>query len=91
MSTIYSSLGMKPKAFSVTIDTRFYPEGIYELFYEVIAALTEKNASLVAFLSRNVFMNENDFNAAVQNLSNGKLIADVYYIVAGIAKTGALN
>lgn len=30
--------------------------------------------------------NENDFNAAVDNLSNGELIADVYYIVAGVGK-----
>jgi len=75
--------GMKPNAFSITIDTRFYPEGISEFFYEVIAAITEKNASLVSLLSRSVFQYENDFNAALQNLANGTLIADVYYIMAG--------
>jgi len=74
---------MKPNAFSLTIDTRFYPDGIEELFYEIIAALTEKNASLVSFLSRNVMTYENDFKAALQNLANGTLIADVYYILAG--------
>jgi hypothetical protein len=47
--------GMKPNAFSMTIDTRFYPDGMYELFYEIIAAIEEKNASLVSFLSREVF------------------------------------
>jgi hypothetical protein len=77
--------GMKPNAFSVTIDTRFYPNGLGELFYEVIAAIIERNASLVTFLSRDVFMNENNFNAAVNNLANGELIADVYYIVAGVS------
>jgi len=77
--------GMKPNGFSVTIDTRFYPQGFYEMFYEVIAAITEKNASLVTFLSRNVMMNENNFAAAVENLSFGELIADVYYIVAGVS------
>jgi len=75
--------GMKPGAFSITIDTRFYPDGILELFYEIVAALTEKNASLVSFLSRNVLTYENDFNAALENLANGTLIADVYYIMAG--------
>ena len=30
--------------------------GVTQLFYEVIAALTEKNASLVSFLSREVLM-----------------------------------
>jgi len=77
--------GMKPNAFSVTIDTRFYPQGIQELFYEIIAAIEEKNASLVTFLSRTVFANENDFEAAINNLSNDELIADVYYIVAGVS------
>jgi len=77
--------GMKPNAFSLTIDTRFYPQGFYELFYEVIAAITERNASLVTFLSREVMMNENNFGAAIENLSFGELIADVYYIVAGVS------
>lgn len=77
--------GIKPGAFSVTIDTRFYPEGFTQIFYEVVAAITEKNASLVSFLSREVFERENDFPAAVSNLANGELIADVYYIVAGVS------
>jgi len=76
---------MKPGAFSVTIDTRFYPEGVWEIFYQIIAAIEEKNASLVSFLSRDVFMQENDFEAAVNNLSKGTLISDVYYIVAGVS------
>ncbi len=74
---------MKPNAFSVTIDTRFYPEGAWEFFYEIIAAFQEKNASLVSFLTREVFTNEQGFEAAVENLSKEELIADVYYIVAG--------
>jgi hypothetical protein len=76
---------LKPNAFSITIDTRFYPEGMYEVFYQLIAAITEKNASLVSFLSRSVVNNENDFNAALNNLVNDPLIADVYYIVAGVS------
>lgn len=77
--------GFKDKAFSMTIDTRFYPDGISELFYEIIAAITEKNASLVTFLAREVMTNEYDFESAVANLSNDTLIADVYYIVAGVS------
>lgn len=77
--------GFKSNAFSVTIDTRFYPQGVGQLFYEVIAAITERNASLVTFLSRDVFQNENTFASAVENLSNDELIADVYYIVAGVS------
>jgi len=79
--------GIKPGGFSVTIDTRFYPDGVGELFYEVIAALTERNASLVSFLTRQVLQHDNDFTTALADLSNDELVADVYYILAG-AKAG---
>jgi len=77
--------GFKPGAFSITIDTRFYPGGVGQLFYEVIAAIVEKNASLVTFLSRDVLTNENQFESAILNLSEDELIADVYYILAGVS------
>jgi len=75
--------GIKPGAFSVTINTRFYPQGVGDMFYEIIAAIQEKNASLVSFLSRKTLTNENSFDAGVNNLCNDELIADVYYTVAG--------
>jgi hypothetical protein len=75
--------GMRPNAFSVTIDTRFYSQGIGQLFYEIIAAITERNASLVSFLSRTALENGDSFETALSNLSNDELIADVYYIMAG--------
>jgi len=82
---------MKPNGFSISIDTRNYPGGPLQLFYEVIAAITEKNASLVSFLSRHVLTREPDFESAVRNLSNDLLIADVYYIVGGVsANQGAV-
>lgn len=83
--------GMRPNAFSISVDTRNYPNGIGELFYEVIAAITEKNASLVSFLTRHVLTKISDFEGAVQNLSKDELIADVYYIVGGVsANQGAV-
>jgi len=75
--------GMKTGVFSVTIDTRFYPDGLAELFYEVIAAIVERNASLISFLSRNALTNQNDFESALNNLANDEILADVYYIMAG--------
>jgi len=75
---------MRPGAFSITINTRFYPEGFYEIFYEIIAAMIEKNANLVTFLSRDVVENIDNFDDAVEKLSTQNLIADAYYIVAGI-------
>jgi len=80
--------GQKPEAFSVTIDTRFYPKsegGFKEMFLEVLAAIEERNASLVTFLSRKVLTNEFNFQSALNNLSNDELIADVYYIIAGVS------
>lgn len=84
--------GQKPGQYSVTIDTRFYPKnGLENLFGEIIAAISATNASLVSFLSRNVLTNENDFDAALNQLSNSMLIADVYYILAGAsANQGAV-
>jgi len=75
--------GIKRGAFSVTINTRFYPEGIQELFYEVIVAITEDGAELVSLLTRDVLMNDKDYTTALNHLSNGPLVADVYYTLAG--------
>jgi len=47
--------------------------------------LKKKNATLVSFLLRNVLQNDNDFPSALKNLANDQLIADVYYIVAGVS------
>jgi len=77
--------GFKAGAFSATVNTRFYPGGIGDFFYEVIAAIRERNASLVTFLTRKVFTTQNDFVSALNNLSNDELIADVYYTMAGAA------
>jgi len=74
---------MRPGAFSITIDTRFYPEGAYEIFYEIIAAIVEKNANLVAFLSRDCVQYKTSYADALKTLSSANLIADVYYIIAG--------
>jgi hypothetical protein len=76
---------MRPSGFTVTVDTRFYPQGFSQMFYEFIAAIEERNASLVSFLLRNVFQNCGDFNEALYNLSNDELIADVYYIISGVS------
>jgi hypothetical protein len=89
LPSILHCVGLKPNAFSVTVNTRFYPQGLSQLFTEVIAAITERNASLVSFLLRNVFNTENDFSSALANLSSDELIADVYYTVAGVS-SGAI-
>jgi len=77
--------GMKPNAFSVSINTRYYPDHQLKNFlHEIIAAITEKNNSLVAFLSRDAMNLDSDYASAMNRLSNGPLIADVYYTVGGV-------
>lgn len=78
--------GMKPNAFSISINTRYYPQhGLKNFLYEIVAAIMEKNNSLVSFLSREVMTNENNWASAVNQLSNDALIADVYYTVGGVS------
>eukprot|EP00026_Physarum_polycephalum_P016059 Phypoly_transcript_16891.p1 GENE.Phypoly_transcript_16891~~Phypoly_transcript_16891.p1 ORF type:complete len:227 (+),score=27.82 Phypoly_transcript_16891:85-681(+) len=78
--------GMKPNAFSISLNTRYYPKhGLENFLYEIIAAIQEKNNTLVSFLTRDVMMTETNWDAAVEHLSNGPLIADVYYIVGGVS------
>jgi len=82
---------MRPKGFSISIDTRFYPQGIAEMFYSVVFAIVNKNASLVSFLTRSVLETETNFDSALDSLSNNPIIADVYYILGGTSKgQGAL-
>jgi len=76
--------GIKPGGFSVTIDTRFYRQGVWEMFYEILAAIEETNSSLVSFLTRDVLNRRSSFETALMDLSNTELIADVYYILAGV-------
>jgi len=75
--------GIRPNGFSVTINTRFYPQGLGDMFYEIIAAIEEKNASLVSFLTRETLEHVSTYDAALYDLSNDELIADVFYTVAG--------
>jgi len=77
--------GMRLNGYSLTINTRFYPQGLGDMFYEIIAAIMERNASLVSFLSRKVLENISDYPSALQQLSNDELIADVYYTMAGVS------
>jgi len=56
---------------------------------EIIAAIEERNASLVSFLLRDTFTTAKDYNDALKKLSTTYLIADVYYIIGGI-NTGAV-
>jgi len=75
--------GVKTGVFSGTVDTRFYPDGVVELFQQIIAAFEEKNASMVSFLLRDTFTKATSYHEAMGMLSVDYLISDVYYIVGG--------
>ena len=76
--------GQVPGGFSVTIDTRFYPDGVWEMFDEIIFSIENSNASLVSFLTRTALETKYNFTEAVKFLETYPLIADVYYTVAGV-------
>jgi len=82
---------MKTGVFSGTVDTRFYPNGIVELFNEVIVAFEEKNASLVSFLLRDTLTKATSYPEALGMLSSDFLIADVYYIIAGVSSGSVIS
>jgi len=77
--------GQKPGGFSVTIDTRFYPNGLWEMFDEIVFYLENSRASLVAFLTRTALETLNTYDEAVQFLGTTEIVADVYYTVAGVS------
>jgi len=77
--------GQTPGGWSVTIDTRFYPDGIWEMFDEIVFALENGKASLVALLTRTALETVSTFDQAVQMLGTTEIVADVYYTIAGAA------
>jgi len=82
---------MKTGVFSGTVNTRFYPDGIVELFKEVIVAFEEKNASMVSFLLRDTLTKATSYHEALGMLSSDYLIADVYYIIAGVSSGAVIS
>merc|ERR1712125_15539 len=57
--------GMKEGAFSITIDTHFYPGRITQIFNEIIYALEYSNSSTVAFLARDTLATTTNWKDAV--------------------------
>jgi len=84
--------GMKPKAFSISIDTRRVGFSTLPQYVKrLIEDITHRNASLVTFLSRKVLNDETSYDAAVSQLSNSPIAGEVYYIVGGVSdKQGAV-
>jgi len=76
--------GQKPLSYSLTINTRFNQNGILYLLSEVLSSLREPQYSLVSFLTRDTLTHISNFTDAGDKLSENPLIADVYYIVAGV-------
>jgi len=76
--------GMKPKAFSFSMDTRRYGSNITEYIHRLVEDIIHRNATLTTFLARDTLNGAKDFNSAVAKLSNSPLAGDVYYIVGGL-------
>jgi len=83
--------GQKVGQFTVTCNTRFFQGGVHKsimtmLGEAIFAILNYPHANLAAFLQREVVVNANTYQEAVEMLSKTELIADIYYTVSGINK-----
>eukprot|EP01130_Rhizamoeba_saxonica_P011006 TRINITY_DN4550_c0_g1_i2.p1 TRINITY_DN4550_c0_g1~~TRINITY_DN4550_c0_g1_i2.p1 ORF type:complete len:276 (+),score=44.97 TRINITY_DN4550_c0_g1_i2:764-1591(+) len=77
--------GMKPGGFSVTVNTRFLPNGILDMLQTIIQAVLVQDSSVVSLLVRETLEKKATWNEAMYELSTRPLITDVYLTVAGIA------
>ncbi|RNA05909.1 acid ceramidase-like [Brachionus plicatilis] len=78
--------GVKPNAFSVSVNERFNANGGYIGLFEWFLNINRKQA-WTTLVARDCFENDDmDFNHVVKTLANTPLIAPVYYIIAGPVK-----
>lgn len=73
--------GIKPTLFTLTIDERFGLKGGYIGILEWIFG--RRSGSWMGFLTRNVLENSTSYGAALKMLANTRLLAPVYFIIAG--------
>ncbi|XP_077558208.1 acid ceramidase-like [Haemaphysalis longicornis] len=73
--------GVKPGAFSMTVNERFRLNGGFIGLLEWL--LGDHSQHWVGFLTRQLMENGTDYENAMNTLSTSKLLAPVYFIVAG--------
>nr|XP_060634567.1 acid ceramidase [Anolis sagrei ordinatus] len=74
--------GVKPGAFSLTLNERFSLDGGYIGLFEWI--IGQRDGWWMSFLTRNVLENGTSYEDAKERLVNEKLLAPAYFILGGI-------
>ncbi|KAK3098609.1 hypothetical protein FSP39_021198 [Pinctada imbricata] len=74
--------GMRPKAFTITIDER--DQGAW--WENFLIGIIDRKAEPIGFLIRDVLANETTFESAVKRLSFTTTEASAYFIVGGVGK-----
>ncbi|XP_061440236.1 acid ceramidase isoform X2 [Rhineura floridana] len=73
--------GVRPGAFTLTMNERFSLDGGYVGLFEWI--LGQRNGWWMSFLTRTVLENSTSYEDAKDKLANTKLLAPAYFILAG--------
>jgi len=73
--------GMKPKAFSLSMDARVTGKQRWELLLELL--ISKGKAAAYPFLFRDVFEQIDSYDRALQVLQNAPMLAPAYAIIAG--------
>ncbi|EFX76266.1 hypothetical protein DAPPUDRAFT_306210 [Daphnia pulex] len=75
--------GMKPQQFTLTLDERFSMEGGFVGIIRWL--LGDRSANWAGFLMRDVLEKADSYHQALSTLTTSKLLAPVYFILAGNA------
>ena len=75
--------GMKPQKFTLTLDERFSMEGGFVGIIRWL--LGDRSANWAGFLMRDVLEKADSYHQALTTLTTSKLLAPVYFILAGNA------
>lgn len=75
--------GMKPQRFTLTLDERFSMEGGFVGIIRWL--LGDRSANWAGFLMRDVLEKADSYHQALSTLTTSKLLAPVYFILAGNA------
>lgn len=81
--------GMKPQRFTITLDERFSLDGGFAGIIRWL--LGDRTAHWAGFLLRDVLEQADGYHQALTTLTTSKLLAPVYFILAGNASEQVRN
>lgn len=86
--------GMKPNAFSVSVDTRFVRGNPLTAYFDMLKEALQKNDTKniydVGHMVRMALETQSTFAGAVKTLSTTPMLGNVYYIIGGLKAPGII-